>query len=175
MSVPGQVRITMVGFIDDLMRVTGTTGTCVTPATDDLFLIRDDAEKLSAQKAKDFHSYTASTLYLSKRNLLETQLTTGFLTTRVSEPDVDDQSKLERLLKYINSSKHIGLCLDFRGATNIVASIDASYGVHYDGKSHSGLCVFFGKGVFMPKSVKQKGCVKIISGSKIDLYFRHGY
>ena len=46
--------------------------------------------------------------------------------------------------------------MDFRGATNIVASTDASYGVHNDGKSHSGLCLFLGKGVFMAKSVKQK-------------------
>ena len=156
MSVPGKIRITLPGFIDDLMRVTGTTGTCATPATDDLFVVRDDAEKLSTDQAKDFHSHTASSLYLSKRNLIETQLTTGFLTTRVSEPDVDDKRKLERLLKYINGAKHIGLCLDFRGATNIVASIDASYGVHNDGKSHSGLCLFLGKGVFMAKSVKQK-------------------
>ena len=138
------------------MRITGTTGTCVTPANDDLFHVRENATKLSVQQAKDFHSYTASTLYLSKRNLLETQLTTGFLTTRVSEPDVDDQSKLERLLKYINGSRHLGLCLDFRGASNIEASIDASYGIHSDGKSHSGLCISFGKGIFMAKSVKQK-------------------
>jgi hypothetical protein len=42
----------------------------------------------------------------------------------------------------------------------LVLSIDASYGVHSDGKSHSGMTISYGKGSILAQSTKQKLVVK---------------
>jgi hypothetical protein len=42
------------------------------------------------------------------------------------------------------------------GMTKMMTWVDAAYAVHPDMKSHTGGCVSMGRGVFMPKSTKQK-------------------
>jgi hypothetical protein len=54
-----------------------------TAAPEDLFKVDDDASKLSAAMAKDFHSIIAMTLYVTKQARLDTLLAVAFLTTRV--------------------------------------------------------------------------------------------
>ena len=48
------------------------------------------------------------------------------------------------------------LTLEPDGAWDLFAYIDASFGVHADGKSHSGVCLMLGKGCFFVQSTKQK-------------------
>jgi len=43
---------------------------------------------------------------------------------------------------------------------SILAFVDASYGVHPDGKSHNGLGTSWGRGLFLASSTKQKLVVK---------------
>ena len=155
-SEEGKVKVTMSGYIDDLMRYTNTCGTCTTPATDQLFNVREDSVKLDDARREEFHSIVAKCLYLSKRVRVDILLTVSFLTTRVLCPDEDDWNKLSRLLKYLNGSRNIGLCLEPGESKSLCAYIDASYGVHVDGKSHSGMCMSIGKGTFYARSCKQK-------------------
>jgi hypothetical protein len=69
---------------------------------------------------------------------------------------VDDESKLTRVLKYLNGTQHLGICLTASSPIKVQAFIDASYGVHADGKSHSGLCITIGSGPIIAKSSKQR-------------------
>jgi hypothetical protein len=140
-SIKGKVKITMSGYIDDLLKYTDTIGICKTPATDQLFNVRDTAIKLNDVKREEFHSIVAKCLYLSKRVRVDMLLTVSFLTTRVLCPDEDDWNKLCRLLKYLNDTRNIGLCLEPYNSKSLCVYIDASYGVHADGKSHSGMCM----------------------------------
>jgi len=103
-----------------------------------------------------FHSTTAKLLYLSKRARPDILLPVSFLTTRVQSPNKDDWGKLQRVLKYLNGTRDLGICLRADSPTNLTAHIDASYGVHIDGKSHSGMCVSLGAGPILVKSSKQK-------------------
>ena len=65
----------------------------------------------------------------------------SFLTTRVKAPDEDDQSKLYRVLQYVNGldpAKHV-LVLTFDPRNpQIDAYIDASYAPHAHAKSQTG-------------------------------------
>ena len=76
---------------------------------------------------------------LAKRVRPDILLAVSFLTTRVQSPDLDDAHKLQRLLKYINGSQTLGVILRAESPLKIHAYIDASYGVHKDGKRHSSL------------------------------------
>jgi hypothetical protein len=77
------------------------------------------------------------------------------LAGRVQEPTDVDKLKLDRLLNYINGSKDIGITL-FKAVDYPIAYIDASYAVHEDCKSHSGVVITLGAGPVYVSSTKQK-------------------
>ena len=137
-SVPGEVKLSMEGFIADLIKWSEIEGTAASPAANHLFDVRD-AEKLSKDKAELFHSTTAKLLYLSKRVRPDIILAVSFLTTRVQAPNIDDWNKLQRVLKYLNGTQEMGIILRPNNNSKYEAYIDASYGIHADGKSHSGM------------------------------------
>lgn len=82
--------------------------------------------------------------------------TNAFLASRVQEPTENDWEKLERLLKYLNGTKTLGLALSADKDLSVLAYVDASYGVHWDAKSHTGALISLGKGAIYSKSSKQK-------------------
>jgi hypothetical protein len=152
----GQAKVTMSGYVDDVLRACDVRGFANTPADDNLFVIRDDAKMLDDQDKEDFHSRVAKLLYLSKRVRPDILLAISFLATRVQSPDEDDWNKLERTLKYLNKTRGFGLCFEPEKEFHLKAFVDASYGTHQDRKSHSGMAVTLGKGVIAVKSTKQK-------------------
>jgi hypothetical protein len=158
-QVPGEVKISMEAFIQDLLQPFAINKAVITPATDRLFDIRE-APLLPAKEKELFHSVVAKLLYLSKRVRPDLLLSVSFLTTRVQKPDIDDFNKLQRVLMYLYGTPDLGLVL--RPGLNPIlsASIDASYGVHPDGRSHSGMSVSFGSGSILAQSTKQKINVK---------------
>ena len=158
LSLAGIARVSMTGYVEDMLKESGTTGGARTPATDGLFDIRDDAEMVSEEERIKFHRLVAKGLYLGKRARPDCMTTLALLATRVTKCTVDDMAKLHRLLKYINATKDRGIVFA-PGAMGIQVSvlIDAAYGVHPDGKSHTGSCVVVGeRGAVHTKSAKQQ-------------------
>jgi hypothetical protein len=153
-TVPGKCSVTMTGYTADLVKLSGVVGTTDTPAANHLFVTRQDAAALSPDEADQYHTLVAKTLYLSKRTRPDLLLPISFLTTRVLHPDRDDQSKLMRVMRYLNGTPHLGVNLQGWEGT-IEAYIDASYGVHADCRSHSGMIVTMGGAPIDAKSVKQ--------------------
>ena len=102
----------------------------------------------------------AKVLYCAKRSRPD-------LLTRVREPTVQDYGKLQRLLKYVNNSRDLCLTLEAEEGWGLFAYIDASYGMHPDGKSHTGVCMLLGKGAFYVQSSKQKIVSKSSTESEI--------
>jgi hypothetical protein len=71
--------------------------------------------------------------YLAKRVRPDLLTTTGFLNSRILKPDVEDNEKLERALRYLR----LGGKQDILATPEITAFVDASYGVHVDFKSRT--------------------------------------
>ena len=101
----GSVKVTMDNCTDDILKDCGVSETKATPATSNLFDVRD-APKLSVEESKYFHSYVAKLLYLAKRVRPECLTAVSFLSTRVQVCDIDDMAKLRRLLGYILRTRH---------------------------------------------------------------------
>lgn len=157
-SKNGRVRVSMESFVDDILHCCGVTATAVTPANANLFKVIEDGEQsqlLTTEQAKEFHSLVAKLLYLAKRTRPDILTAVSFLTTRVKAPTSHDQDKLMRVLKYLRGTKSLGIVLE-RTSVAPLAFIDASYGVHDDFKSHSGLVITLGKGPLFVASSKQK-------------------
>lgn len=115
---------------------------------------------MDEKRADNFHSVVASLLYISRRCRLDIQTAIGFLTTRVSCPDIDDWMKLKRVLEYLQTTIDLNLTIGGDDITKMKSWVDVSYGVHADCKSHTGGCSSFGWGVLMTMCQKQKLMVK---------------
>jgi len=155
-SLPKRVSITMTGYVDEMLEEYEIEGCAATPATEKLFNIDEDSATLTAGLAEDFHSRVAKLLYLAKRVRPDILTAVAFLSTRVQQPTEEDWQKLERLLKYINCTRDMGICLETGTNICIFAYVDASFAVHGDMKSHTGGVISLGKGPIYVKSSKQK-------------------
>ena len=80
----------------------------------------------------------------------------SFFTRRVTAPNVDDQKKLDRTLKYLHATKDYALVIRPADGFHVHAWVDASYAVHTDYKSHTGVAIGIGGGVTYAKSTVQK-------------------
>ena len=153
----GIVRVTMDGYVEDLLRdYESIAGEVETPATASLFNVREEAEQLDKKEAEEFHALVAKVLYLAKRVRPELLVAVSFLARRVQHPDVDDQRKLERVIKYIRGSRHLGIRLSAEQCLAVQAYIDASFAVHADMKSHTGAMITLGRGPIFARSSVQR-------------------
>ena len=153
----GTVSVTMAAAVEAVLKECGVTQQRATPATEELFHIRE-VTKATAAEAKWFHSNVAKMLYLAKRVRPECLTAVAFLSTRVHECDVDDISKLQRLLGYLLGTRERGIRLTIGNRIEVRIFIDAAYGVHLaSGKSHTGCVMVIGEGgPVYAKSGKQK-------------------
>ena len=155
-STKSKVKVTMENYVHDLLTTHPVSGTAVTPAVGSLFEIDQASDPLSAARAKEYHTIAAKFLYLAKRVRPDLLTATSFLVSRASKATVQDWAKLERLQKYLNGTKDLGIVLEASLPIGLTAYVDASYAVHHDCKSHTGIVLTLGKGPIFVKSVKQK-------------------
>ena len=158
LTVRGVAKVTMTGYVDDMLKEVGTSKGARTPATEGLFEVRPDALTVSEGLRVMFHRHVAKMLYLAKRARPDCLTAVAFLATRVTKCTVDDLAKLDRLMRYVWATRERGIVFT-PGASGIVVSvlIDAAYGVHADGRSHTGSCIVVGdRGAVHCKSSKQQ-------------------
>jgi hypothetical protein len=153
------VKITQHGMVMELITKTGTTGTAKTPAGPDLHEIRDDRTVnplLLEQERKVFHSVVQSALYLCKRSRPDIQTPVIFLTSRVQAATKDDQKKLDRVLRYLNGTRELGIILEPGADLKVEAYVDASHAIHQDYRSQTGCVITLGRGPIFTKATRQK-------------------
>jgi len=136
-----------------------------TPAKNSLFETDENSKILDHNRKEKFHSTVQKLLYIGKHGRPDILLAIGFLTTRVNVPTEEDFGKLVRVVGYLRGT--LDLVLTYRipprktESCNVFeAYIDASYGVHVDMKSHSGLAIFLYGNIILCKSKKEKLNVK---------------
>jgi hypothetical protein len=180
----GEVQVTMSGYVDEVLKSSGVPGTARTPGTDGLFEVRDTALPVPEQVRVWFHKHVAMILYLAKRARPELLTAVSYLATRVTKCDSDDIDKLIRLVRYIRGTRDMGIV--FRpGASGIRVHlfVDASYGVHVDGRSHTGSCVVIGdlgavhcrsaKQTIVTKSSTEAELVGLSDSANLGLFLRN--
>jgi len=101
-------------------------------------------------------------------------LAISFLPTRVQNSTQQDQCKLTRVLKYLNATKDLVLHLRGDDFLSICAYIDASFAVHDDYKSHSGVFVSIGMWPIFVKSLKQRLNRKSSTKTEMMIAIRDG-
>ena len=120
--------------------------------------MREDTELASESVRQWFHKIVAMLLYLSKRARPDCLTAVSYLATRGTKCDTDDVGKLVRLVRYIRGTREMGVVLrPGEIGVQVRLYVDASYGVHTDGRSHTGSCVVIGDvGSVHCRSTKQQ-------------------
>ena len=85
----------------------------------------------------------------------------SFLTTRVSNRDVDDWGKLRRTLRFFHCNLKEKICCGATKIDKVCTWLYASYTVHRDMKSHNGCLMSIGLGVTNCRLSKKKFNMKI--------------
>jgi hypothetical protein len=167
-----QCRITMIDYVDEIVAAyvkasselnDGFTtvykkSNCsrTSAAPDDLFIVDEDAEKLSEEGQMAFHHLVAKTLYISKRARPDISTAVAFLTTRVKAPNVNNWRKLIHLMEYLQAERLWPLILSADGSGVLMWYVDASFAVHLNMHSHTGGGLTMGRGFPPVSSTKQK-------------------
>ena len=127
-----------------------------TPAAGYLFSVTEDKEPISDELKAIFHTAVAKVLFLANRTRPDVLTAVSFLTKRVLYPTAEDWEKLSRLLSYLEATKDLKQRLGATLPLRIRTYVDASFAVHPDMKSHTGVCISLGTGCFYAKSTGQK-------------------
>ena len=112
--------------------------------------------KLNTEKAEQFHTFVAKGLFITKRVQQDIQPAIVFLCTQVKAPTEEDWAKLQRTMKFLQQTKEDCLTLSADGSNIIKWSLNATFAVHPDMKSHTGATMTLGKGSIQSVSTKQK-------------------
>ena len=136
-------------------------------AENHLFQVRDDVKLLDEECAVKFHNLVAKGLFLCKQSRLDIQTAIAFLSTHVSQPDLDDWKKLARLIAYLRGTKELVLTLSADKSNLVKWYVDAAYAIHHDMKSHTGGVMTLGKGAAIASSIKQKLNTKSSTEAKL--------
>jgi hypothetical protein len=131
-------------------------GTSPTPASDNLFDVDEESPALNEKESDFFHRTTARLLFAAKRARPDLQVAVAYLCTRVKSPSQSDYRKLTRVIKYMRLTVSIPLVLGWDGTGQLKWSVDASFAVHKDMRSHTGAVLTLGQGALMSMSLKQK-------------------
>ena len=155
-SQPGKIKVSMEGYIETLLSDYGVSGSAESPATNRLFQIDRKSPALDAEQAERFHTFSCKLLYLAARVRSDISVATSFLCTRVTRSTEQDRCKLDRVIRYLNTTKSQCIIFESTGSLQVRAYIDASHATHEDGKGHMGAVVSIGLGPVMTKSIKSK-------------------
>jgi len=145
-TVKGLVHVTQGGYTADLLLSNNIVKKASTPATVDLRKIDENSPTLSEDERQEFHSLVYKLLYLGKRTRPDILVTTQFLSTRVNLSTQQDKLKLDRVLHYINETSYMGILLSANSPIEVIAYIDASYGVTKERRGHTGSMITLGTG-----------------------------
>ena len=98
----------------------------------------------------------AQLLFICNRSCPNIEPLISLLTTRVKEPDKDDWGKLKHGLMYLKGTLHMKRHMKADSLSMIRWWVDASYGVHWDCKGHTGAMMSMGKGALVNIARKHK-------------------
>ena len=92
-KVPGQVMLSMDGYVDNILEKYNVKTRAKTPTTDMLLICNPLSPKLSKGKQELFHSCVMESHHLAKRIRSEILTAVSYCATRVLCPDEDDEKK----------------------------------------------------------------------------------
>jgi hypothetical protein len=150
------IHLDMEAYIEKCLEGKSVSTSSTSPAGENLFVIDEDSKKLGEDELRTFHSDVAKLLYLAKRTRGQVLTAVSHLAGRVACATDDDKAKLDRVFSYLARTKKEVMHIWLGGEVDMEVYIDASFGIHQDGSSRTGMCVMLGGVAIGNWSMKQK-------------------
>jgi len=138
--VKNRVLISQRKHVADLLAKAGVTRFAKSPCPADLFDV--PASSTPCSDPDLYRSLNQSFAFAASRTYPECLPMSSVAASRFSVATESDYARLLRGISYLGHDPDHCLVIH-PGSLSLVCSADASYGVHADGKSHSGVCVGF--------------------------------
>ena len=135
-----RVVITQKNFVNELLAKAGVSQHASAPAGNDLFDVPSDSGPVLDPDL--YRSLNQSYAFAASRTYPECLPSAAVYASRFVVATEEDYRRLLRSISYLGKDPNHCLVLH-PGSLSLVCSADASYGVHADGRSHSGICVGF--------------------------------
>lgn len=163
------IKLSQKGLVEEIIDkfLKDGYGALSTPAEADLFDIDKEADRIDASD-NNFLSIVMSLMYLARLTRPDILLPVSYLASRAHCPTRQDYAKLGRIIRYLKGTSEdqvtIG-CDDLQ----LYCHCDASYGIHADGRSHTGYILSLGAShsYLHARSSKQK--VTAISSTDAEI------
>ena len=148
------ISISQPGYIVDLLKEFPVDRVSVSPAADTLFDTSGDGKP---ENPTAYASKLMKLSFLAKRTRPDILLAVSFLAMRMKSPNHYDASKLQRIYEYLAKTQNYVFTLK-PSSLRILAWVDASYAVHTDGRSHTGILIGLGghRGLVYFRSSEQR-------------------
>jgi hypothetical protein len=158
--MPGHVIIDMKYYLGQILDDVKGLARKSVPGRRETFKVSSASDPLGVDKSHWFHTVMAKLLYLAKRARPDILMVISFLCTRVTQPTVEDLKKLMNLLGYLHATRDKVLIIVKQQHHHIELYVDATYGLHEKGESHTGVIILFGQVIVYVASKKQKCIAK---------------
>ena len=148
-----EIKVSQSGYIKSMLAKFEVTKRAKSPSTKDFFERGTEEELVDPSL---FLSKLMSCMYLAIGTRMDILKEVVFLATKCKCPIKSDMIKIDRILAYINGTSERVRVFKVTDLS-VWIYIDAAYGVHQDGKSHSGCVVTLGEngGTVDARSSKQ--------------------
>ena len=161
------IKITMNGYIEEILQANNIVTSVSTPANSRLFNVNEKLPLLQEKDQEKIRSIVYKLLYLSNRMRPDIAVAINFLCTRSNRYTIEDQFKLNRILKYLYGTKNVALTFNKSNTFNINIMCDASHGAHTDGKGQGGSLVLINNNPIFFRSKKLK--INSLSSTESEL------
>ncbi len=127
------------------------------PGNEYLFRVADEENTIYLNEADKaiFHTDVERLLYLAKRTRMDILTLISFLCLRVNKLDLHDVAKLKRLFLYLSQTKDLVMRYRINVLVDLIAYIDARFGIHYDGTIRKGMVMMIAGAVVAAWSARQ--------------------
>jgi hypothetical protein len=142
------------GMLDDFPYEVKPTK--VTPWTEKLLKVQEDAKKLEEERRSVFHTFVMKAMFLCKRARPDIDQAISFLSSRVRDANEGDWNKLLRVMGFLKGTIEDVLTLEADDSNTLTWYVDVAFAVHADMRSHTGAIFTMGKGAIISSSTKQK-------------------
>jgi hypothetical protein len=155
-----KMKFTMIDYLEDILSEmpNDMEGIALTPAQDDLFTVDESSPLLNTKDADFYHRTAARLLFAAKKARPDLQVAVAYMCTRVKAPMVSGYHKLGCTIKYLSGTIVV---LGWDGTGLLTWSVDSSFAIHNDMRSHTGAVLSLGQGALMSMSSKQKINTKV--------------
>jgi hypothetical protein len=160
-SPSGAITLSQRGY---LLRLLGAIGMAdvkpiSTPSSPDFFHVSPDNRPVDTK----LFGRMVGVLIWALKTRFDIQKEVIFLATRLASPTRGDVAKVVRVLRYLRGQVDMGPTYYTQEGAVLCAHVDASYGVHVDGRSQTGYYLSIGRysAPFLVHAGSQRSCVSL--------------